>query len=299
MNLKKIVVLGCGTMGQQIAIQFAASGFDVTIYDSFENSLEKGKKRIPKLAGQLIDLKRLSKEKVDQGLKRIKFTADKKEAAHNADFINESVPEDPKIKAEIFSEFNKLCPDHTIFTTNTSTLLPSMFAKDTGRPEKFAALHFHDLFLTNLVDIMPHPETSKETIEIIKKVCETTELFPIELKKETNGYVFNAMLSQLLGAALSLASSKTASHQDIDRSWMGVMQNKIGPFGIMDSIGLETMWRVTDYWAKVSKNPQGERNAKFLKEFIDKGDLGIKTNKGFYEYPDPEYLKPEFLHGIK
>ncbi len=109
------------------------------------------------------------------------------------------------------------------------------------------ALHFHALLITNIVDIMPHPGTSLQTLEDIRSFCRAIDQFPIELRKEQSGYVYNTMLVELLQSALSLASKEVASVQDIDRSWMGIMKTRVGPFGIMDSIGLETVCKVTEH----------------------------------------------------
>jgi 3-hydroxybutyryl-CoA dehydrogenase len=119
----------------------------------------------------------------------------------------------------------------------------------------------------------------------------------IMLHKENNGYVFNTMLSSLFFSALTLASRDVASVQDIDRSWMGVTYMPMGPFGIMDQIGLRTVWTITDYWAKKMGDPQAQRNADFVKQYVDRGELGYKTGKGFYTYPGPAYQKPGFLTG--
>jgi len=170
-----------------------------------------------------------------------------------------------------------------------------MFAEATGRPEKFAAFHFHDTRVTNIVDIMPHPKTSPETVELIKAFAERIGQIPIMLHKENFGYVFNAMLMDLFKAAQSLAANNVASVEDIDRAWMGVMHTLIGPFGIMDSIGLDTVWKVTDYWAKVLKEPQQIANAAFIKPYVDRGDLGVKSGRGFYTYPAPAFAKTGFI----
>ncbi len=298
-KIEKVLILGAGTMGLQIGLQCAAWGFDVTVYDAFDQALEQAEKRVNKLADSLAGHRRVSPEQAAVAKDGIRFTSNPESAGKDADLINESVPEDPKIKQAVFAQFNEICPDHTIFTTNSSTLVPSMIAGATGRPDRFAALHFHDLLLTNVVDIMPHPGTSTQTLEDIRKFCKAIDQFPIELKKEQKGYVFNTMLAELMASALGLAEKKVASVEDIDRAWMGIMKTAVGPFGIMDSIGLETVYKVTDYWAGVKDDPQAKANAVFLKTLVDKGNLGVKTGKGFYQYPGASFLNPDFLKGIR
>ncbi len=209
------------------------------------------------------------------------------------------MPEDPKLKGKVFAQFNEICPAHAIFTTNTSSLVPSMFAEATGRPERFAAFHFHDTRVTNIVDIMPHPQTSLEVVDLIEAFAVRIGQIPIMLKKENFGYVFNALIMELFKSAQTLAANDVASIEDVDRAWMGVMHTPVGPFGIMDSIGIDTVWKVTDYWAKIVKDPQQIANAAFMKPYVDKGDLGEKTGKGFYSYPKPAYAKPGFVASKK
>ena len=298
-DIKKVLLLGAGTMGQQISVPCSLSGFDVVIYDISQEACEKALRRIPRIMDGMILWKKITQEQADAAMKKITTTIDPETAAKEADIIIESVPEKPELKTQIFSQFNKLCPERTIFTTNTSTLMPSWIAKDTGRPEKFLAFHFHDVSITNVVDIMPHPGTSQETIELVRQFAEKAGQLPIMLKKESSGYVFNFMFGALVHAAQTLATNDVASIEDIDRAWMGVTHMMQGPFGMMDGIGLDTMFSVTDYWAKKFKDPQWAKNAEFLKGYVDKGHLGMKAKKGFYEYPKPLYNQPEFLKGIK
>jgi 3-hydroxybutyryl-CoA dehydrogenase len=298
-KIQNVLILGAGTMGQQIGYQCAACGLDVTLFDTSEEALEKALVSMAKIGKAMIAGGRITKEAGEGAMARVRTTTDSTEAGKNADLISESVPEDPKLKAKVFSSFNTICPAHTLFTTNTSTLLPSMIAEQTGRPDRFVALHFHDVRLTNVVDIMPHPGTSKETLQAIREFVFQIDQYPIELKKEQPGYVFNTMLSQLFASAMTLASRDVAAVEDIDRAWMGIMKTPIGPFGIMDSIGLETIWKVTDYWATVTKDPQSRQNGEFIKRFVEAGDLGVKTGKGFYSYPNPDFFSPEFMKGIK
>jgi 3-hydroxybutyryl-CoA dehydrogenase len=115
------------------------------------------------------------------------------------------------------------------------------------------------------------------------------------LERENFGYVFNAMLSDLFKSALSLASNGVAAVEDIDRAWMGVLQAPMGPFGMMDSVGLDTVWKVTDYWATATHDAQLTANAAFLKKRVDDGRRGIKSGAGFYSYPNPLFHQPDFL----
>lgn len=294
-DIKKVLLLGAGTMGQQISIPCALAGLDVVIYDISEEALEKAMKRIPRNLGRFVAWKKITQEEADAALKRITGTTDPERAALEADIISESVPENPELKMKIFSQFHELCPERTIFTTNTSTFLPSMLAHGTGRAEKFLALHFHDVSMTNIVDIMPHPGTSKETVALVKEFAERIGQLPIMLEREHSGYVFNYMLGGLFLSAQNLASKKVASVEDIDRAWMGVTHSMMGPFAIMDSIGLDTILTINNFWAKKFNDPDWARNAEFIKGYVDKGHLGKKTQKGFYEYPGPEFLKPDFL----
>jgi 3-hydroxybutyryl-CoA dehydrogenase len=297
-QIRRVLIIGAGTMGQQIGWQCAAHGLDVALYDIEPQALTATMTRIGQLADAFIAAGRLTREEADQALNRIRTSADARQAAHEVDIVSESVPEDPQLKARVLAQFNALCPARALFTTNTSTLLPSMLAAASGRPAQFAALHFHDVRLSRVVDVMPHPGTSAETLALIAAFARRIGQIPIVMHKESPGYVFNAMLMELFKAAQSLAAREIASVEDIDRCWMGVMHTASGPFGMMDSIGLDTVWQLTDYWARRSQDPQQLANALFMKRQLDNGCLGVKNGRGFYCYPRPAFAAPGFLEGL-
>ncbi|MBN1104775.1 MAG: 3-hydroxyacyl-CoA dehydrogenase [Deltaproteobacteria bacterium] len=294
-EIERVLIVGAGTMGQQIALECALHGYDTVVYDLTQEILDKAIRRIAKLGSWYASKGRITEEQLQLALARISSTPDPAEAAQEVDFVSESIPEDPELKGRVLGQFHRLCPQMAVFTTNTSTLLPSMFAEATGRPQKLAALHFHDLRTNNVVDVMPHPGTDPEVVELVCDFAERLGQIVIRVQREHSGYVFNTMLSSLFSSALMLASSRVATVEDIDRSWMGVMRTPMGPFGIMDQIGLSTVWSITDYWAKKTGDPQAQANAGFLKQYVDRGHLGFKTNQGFYSYPNPAYTDPEFL----
>jgi 3-hydroxybutyryl-CoA dehydrogenase len=301
-DIKKVIILGAGTMGQQIGFVCAMHGYDVTLYDISDDILKASMERIEKLGlSFFMSIGRITADQLQEIMTRITTTSDPQVAAKDADIISESVPENPELKAKVFAQFNKLCPEKTIFTTNTSFLMPSKFAEATGRPGKFAALHFHDVRTTNVVDVMPHPGTDPAVTQLVYDFAVSIGQIAIMLHRENNGYVFNAMLSSLCTAAMTLVTTGVASIEDVDRAWMGVTRMPIGPFGMMDQMGLKTVWAVNDYLARNTtrdmKDNQVQANADFLKQYVDRGELGAKTKKGFYSYPMPKYTQAGFLSG--
>jgi len=303
-DIKKVLILGAGTMGQQIGYVCAMHGYNVTLYDISDDILKASLHRVEKLGSSFfVPTGKVTAGQHAEIMGRITVTSDPAAAAKDADIVNESVPEDPRIKGKVFAQFNALCPERTIFTTNASLVMPSLFAAATGRPKKFLALHFHDLRVNNVVDVMPHPETEPAATELVHDFAVSIGQIPIMLKRESSGYVFNAMLSNLFFTAMTLVTTGVASIEDVDRAWMGTTNMSMGPFGLMDQTGLKTVLSILEYW---SANPQAAQdikrehvllNAEFVKQYVDKGELGAKTKKGFYAYPAPAYAQKDFLSG--
>ncbi len=288
-DIKKVLIIGAGTMGQQIGGVCALFGYEVVMYDIKQEYLDNAVKRIRSLYSRFEKAGFITTADSEKAFPKISYTTDVNVAAKDVDFISESVYEDPDLKGKIFAEFNRLCPKHTIFSSNTSTLLPSMFADATGRPDKLVCLHFHDARVNRIVDVMPHPGTSKETMEITAEFARRIGQIPIVMEKESSGYVFNKMLTTICTAAQTLVANDIASVEDVDRAWMGVLSTKIGPFGLMDAMGIDTCYKVTKFWAEKNNDVQEAKNADFLKKYVDKGMLGQKSGQGFYKYPNPEF----------
>lgn len=298
-EIRRVTVLGAGTMGQQIGFQCAGHGFEVVLYDIAPAALQSAQERIERYADGLLAGEVITTEVRDGALARITLTDAPAVAADDADLISEAVLEDPKLKGKVLAEFDALCPPRTIFATNTSTLVPSQFADATGRPDHVLALHFHiPVWVTNLVDVMPHAGTAPQVTTRVVRFAREIGQLPMELHKEHNGYVFNAMYSALNREAITLAEQGVASIEDIDRAWMYVTKAPYGPLGALDAVGLDTAWSITDYWAnQPPSDPQLRRNAAFLKAYVDRGELGVKSGKGFYSYPDPAFARPGFAAG--
>lgn len=292
-DIKNILILGSGTLGLRIALASALNGYKVIIYDIKEEAFVQAKRIQGNLIKILIKEGVIKEKDGERALQNQIFTTDAKLAAKDADLVSESVTEDLELKKKVWAQFGVLCPEKTIFTTNTSSLLPSKYAEATGRPERFCALHFHDVFYANVVDIMPNPKTELWIIDLLKAYGESIQQTVVIMKRESPGYIFNAMLISVLGAAGALVTFDVASIEDVDRSWMGNFKMPRGPFGILDEIGLDTTWHIVH----VFKDEKSKRFSKLLKTYIDQGKLGRKTGEGFYKYPKPRYNDADFIKG--
>ena len=206
------------------------------------------------------------------------------------------MPEIPDVKTGVYREMAGLLPPHTLVATNSSTLLPSDFAADTGRPEQFCALHFgNGIWAMNFAELMAHPGTSRETLTEVGEFAVEIGMVPIPVLKEQNGYVGNTWFVPLLNAAQTLVTNGIATPEDIDRTYL-IGGGKVGPIGMFDMVGMKTAFDVLTYWGNRNGDAQMIANADYIKErFLDKGLLGVPTGEGYYEYPDPAYRRPDFL----
>lgn len=290
-DIKNILILGSGTLGLRVGLACALNNYKVVIYDIDAKAFESAKKIQQKLLKQLLKAEQYTQQQADYALQNIRFTTSAQDAAQDADLVSESVTENLEIKKKVWQQFGALCPDKTIFTTNTSSLLPSLYAENTGRPELFCALHFHDVFYANVVDIMPNPKTLDWLTPLLYDFGKSIQQTPVVVKKESPAYIFNVMLIALIGAAGGLVTYDIGSIEDVDRSWMGNFKMSRGPFGIIDEIGLDTAWHVTS----PKKDEKSQRFAALLQTYIKQGKLGRKTGEGFYTYPNPRFSDPDFI----
>jgi 3-hydroxybutyryl-CoA dehydrogenase len=299
-KIDQVAIVGAGTMGQQIAFQCAGHGISVMLYDISAAALENAPARLSRYVDGLVADGVIAEQVRDAALAKIVLTAEASLAAADADLLCEAVPEDPGLKGRVLAEFDALCPPRTIFATNTSTLLPSQFAQATGRPDRLVALHFHiPVWVTNLADVMPHEGTRPEVVGRMVRFAREIGQVPIELRREHSGYVFNAMFTAVNREAITMAEQGVAPIEDIDRAWMHVTKWPHGPFGGLDAIGIDVAWQITDYWAReMPSDGQLQRNATFLKSYVDRGELGVKSGQGFYSYPDPAFGRPGFIEAV-
>ena len=295
--IKKVTVAGSGVLGSQIAYQSAFHGFEVTVYDISDEALTTAKERIQALKPLYqADLKATT-EQVDAAYERLQFESDLAQAVSEADLVIEAIPEVVNIKTEFYTKLGKLAPAKTIFATNSSTLLPSQFAEVTGRPEKFLALHFaNTIWKNNTAEVMKHPNTDDAIFNEIIDFAKSIGMVALPLYKEQPGYILNSLLVPFLDAAEMLLVKEVADPETIDKTWMIGTGAPLGPFAILDVVGINTAYNIVQAKATATGDATLEKLATMLKtEYIDKNKLGRATGEGFYKYPNPSFASPDFL----
>lgn len=298
MHFKNITVAGSGVLGSQIAFQTAYKGFKVSVYDISDEAIEKAKERMKYLQSRYTQDLGASENELNQTLARISFYTDLSEAVKDADFLIEAVPEVVQIKTDFYKQLAKVAPEKTVFATNSSTLLPSQFADVTGRPEKFLALHFaNEIWKNNTAEVMKHPSTNEKTFEDVMEFAKAIGMVALPLYKEQPGYILNSLLVPFLEAAQKLIVKEVADVETIDKTWMIGTGAPLGPFAILDIVGIRTAYNIVEAKAKATNNEEFKKIADFLKtNYIEQNKLGIETGEGFYKYPNPSYRNPNFLN---
>ncbi|MFD1862894.1 3-hydroxyacyl-CoA dehydrogenase [Planococcus chinensis] len=297
MDYKNITVAGSGVLGSQIAFQTAFKGFEVTVYDLNDEALEKAKGRIIKLKENYKADLGASDAEVDAAYSRMAFQTDLAQAVSKADLVIEAIPEVVAIKTEFYQKLGKIAPAHTVFATNSSTLLPSQFAEATGRPEKFLAIHFaNTIWINNTAEIMKHPGTDEKVFNDLIEFAKAIGMVALPLHKEQPGYILNSLLVPFLEAAELLLVKEVADVQTVDKTWMIATGAPLGPFAILDVVGIRTAHNIVQAKAAATGNEDFKKLAALLQtEYIDQGKLGRETGEGFYKYPKPAFMDPDFL----
>lgn len=318
MSYKKIVVAGGGVLGSQIAFQSAYCGFDVTIWLRSEGSIGRTQPKLDSLKKTYLDTienmengegpwaagiadgdafdKKECIAKVEHAYSSLKLELDMKKAVEDADLVIESMAENEKDKIEFYQKLAPCLPAKTVIATNSSTLLPSAFAKYTGRPDKYLSLHFaNSIWQNNTAEIMAQDKTDSRYFDELIEFSNEIRMIALPVRKEKNGYLLNSMLVPFLLSGLDLYVAGVSDPHSIDIAWTHGTGAPKGPFQIIDTVGLTTAYNIVMQYQKVPgllspllKKMMMPYNFKemaaVLKKYIDEGKLGMSSGEGFYKY---------------
>ena len=293
-NIKVVGVTGTGFMGRQIALHCAFHGFRVNAFDIDETSFEKARVE-SESAFNVGAYSVVSLEEQEQIMSRINYTTDFDAAFKNVDLVIEAVPEKVELKRKIWTKLDNTCPPHAIIGTNSSSMKVSFLEDATKRPEKVANIHFAaPIPERHYVELMGGTKTSAETMCAVIDWVRNINCNPLVAKKEIMGFVVNRLWKKVKQEALRMWAGGYADIEDIDRGWMLLTGMKAGPFGAMDYIGLDVVYDIEVSYYHQSDDPE-DKPLEALREKIERGELGIKSGKGFYDNSNLAYLKPDFL----
>lgn len=322
MNFKKIVVAGGGVLGSQIAFQAAYCGFDVTIWLRSKGSITRTQPKLDHLKETYLNTikerdtpegkddhvfalgiadketfnAKECREKTEKAYSSIKLELDRKKAVEDADLVIESRAENEKDKISFYKTLAPLLPEKTVLVTNSSTLLPSRFAKYTGRPEKYLSLHFaNSIWKNNTAEVRSQEKTNPKYFQDVIDFANAIRRIALPVLKEKSGYLLNSMLVPFLLSGLDLYVNGISNPKSIDLAWTRGTGAPKGPFQIFDTVGLTTAYNIVRQYQKVPglfspllkkrRRPYNfKARAKVLKEYIDAGKLGRSSGEGFYKY---------------
>jgi len=282
LEIRKIAVIGAGTMGSGIAYMCAAKGYEVSIMETNDELLKRGINRIREMIVAGVNRGKLTPKQAEEVMKRVQGTINLAEAAKDADLAIEAVYEDMNVKREVFHKLDEICPTHAILASNTSALSITVMATATKRPDKVIGLHFFNPpYAMKLVEVVIGKQTSEETKKTADALVKSLGKETVTAK-DSPGFIVNRIVLPMLNEAAYLLHEGKATMEDIDKAVTLGMNFPMGPFRLADYIGLDIALAVLEHLYEAF----GEKfkPCPLLVEKVKNGHLGMKTRKGFYEY---------------
>ncbi len=283
MDINRVAVIGSGTMGRQIALNAALSGYYTTLTDSYEAARRSAAGWADQYLAGRIEKGRLTQQQVADAKNRFVITDSLQEAVKNADLVIEAVVEQEDVKKEVFREISLFVPKDAILTTNSSRMPSSLFLDCVNDPSRLANMHYNNPALVMKgVEIQQNPETSEDTVEsllVFAKKCGKT---PIRIRKEIDGLVCSRFVHAINEEALYLVENGYCSIEDVDNACTAGLNHPMGPFRLMDLTGLDLNFDIrNNEYLRTGIKPIGYD---LFKSYVEKGRTGKKSGHGFYDY---------------
>lgn len=294
-TIERVAVIGAGTMGRQISLQIARSGVPVALYDSAAGALDAARAAHAELVAGWLAAGTVEPGDEARIPALLEYATDLATAASDVDLAIEVVPERVEVKRAVFARLDQLCRPQAIIATNSSSIRVSLLEDATERPEQVANFHFYLPVWDNpMVEIGGGTRTTIATLDALTVFARRIGMLPLRVRKESTGFIFNRVWRAIKKETLRVVDSGVASFEDVDRAWMIKYGTSYGPFGQMDEIGLDVVRDIEMQYARESGDP-ADLPPPILTERVARGDLGCKTGRGFYTYPDPSYMDADFL----
>lgn len=282
--VRRVTVIGAGAMGSQIGAVAALAGFDTVVQDIAREQLDRAAAEIRQRLDASVAKGRRSAEAVAEAAGRLRYTTDLAEAAAQADYLIEAATERLDVKRGIFARLDAAAPPAAILATNSSTYGSSAVADATARPGQIVNLHFFNPALVmRAVEIVRGPHTTESTVGITVELARRLGKNPVVLNREIPGFVANRLMGAIRDEALALYSDGIASIPDIDTAARDALGHPLGPFQLMDLVGLDVSYLIRQATHELSKDPKDLPHPELVRRY-EQGHYGRKTGKGWYDY---------------
>ena len=285
-HIRRIAIIGAGTMGTGIGLCFARAGYKVALYSRTSASLERAQMHIQRSLNLFVSEGGVSPEQAQAAEGRICTVTQLEKALGDAQFVIESVPEQLALKQNLFYKMESLCASDTILATNTSGLSITAIASACDYPERVLGLHWaNPAEFVPLVEVIPGEETDQQVTDLTYQLAENAGKMPVIIRKEIPGFASNRLQFALLREALNLVAAGVVSAPDVDRvlkGGVGFRYPWLGPLETADLGGLDVFHTIANYLFKELNNAGAP--PQFISEIVEAGKLGLKTGAGFYEY---------------
>lgn len=283
-DIKTVGIAGCGTMGAGIAIVAARAGFRTIVYDTREDALSRARKQSESFFAKSVERGKLRAEQLPKILANLETSSNLKSLA-DCDIVIEAVFEDLKVKHALFGELDKVCPPHTLFASNTSTISITEIAGGSGRADRFVGMHFClPAQLMRLVEMSPGLNTTEEAFARAWEFCKALGQSPVKTK-DNPGFILNYFLIPFNNDAIRLVESGVAEPADIDKAIKGALGYAMGPFELLDLIGMDTQLLLCEAMHGLTHEPRAACPP-LVRRMFAAGHLGRKAGRGFHTYKD-------------
>ena len=295
-SIGRIAVIGAGAMGRQVALQIARYGFPVTLHDIDAPTLIAAEKMQRDTVAEWIASDIVSAADEAEIFGNLSFATDLPSALRDADLAIEAVPEQAELKRAVFAQLDWLLPPAAIIASNSSSMRVSKLEDATQRPDQVANMHFYlPVWDSPMVEVGGGSCTRPDVLDALTEFARAIHILPLRVQKESTGFVFNRVWRAVKKEVMRVADSGVATIEDIDRAWMIKFgREKPPPFAQMDRIGLDVIRDIELNYAAESGDP-ADLPRPILTDRVERGDLGLKTGRGFYDYPNPAWRRPDFL----
>lgn len=285
MEIKKVAVIGAGTMGNGIAHVFAQNGFQVNLIDISSESLDRGMSTISKNLDRMVARETITEDDKKNTLGNISTFTDLKEGVKSTQIVVEAATENVDLKLKIFRDLDSFCEKDTILASNTSSISITQIAAATSRPEKVIGMHFmNPVPIMKLVEIIKGYSTSKETYQTVESLSKTLSKVPVEVN-DYPGFVANRILMPMINEAIETLYNGVAGVEEIDTVMKLGMAHPMGPLALADFIGLDVCLSILNVMYEGFKNPK-YAPCPLLVNMVMAGKLGAKSGEGFYDYSE-------------